>query len=244
LSDFCSPPRRRFSASGAGAIYLQVVLLLAIMVTPAAAGQERATARLVLRVYNVFGLSELDLETARTTVREVFDQAGVQTTWRNCLSTGHDPCSERPAANEIVVRLIRSPYGVRLSTADLTLGYSSVQPELHRGSFTTVYPDRVATIAQRFGRDPGLLLGRAIAHELGHLLFGTTTHAASGLMRARWSGRPMQDPVPEDWVFSAIEARQLRDAILARTTEPAPLDRIAAIEPTAARGSAKTFSEH
>jgi hypothetical protein len=234
LSDHPSPPRRRFSASGAGAAFIQTTLLLAALVAPIAADQEPATARLVLRVYNVYGLSEAALETARTTVRELFDQAGIQTTWRNCLSTGSDPCGERPAGNEIVVRLIRSPYGVQVAGADLTLGYSSVQPELRRGSFTTVYPDRVDTIAQRFSRDPGLLLGRAIGHELGHLLFGTTTHAPSGLMRARWSGRPMQAPAPEDWIFSSIEARRLREATLARAAAPQPAARIAAVEPPAA----------
>jgi hypothetical protein len=207
------------------------------MVIPVAAVPAAATARLVLRVYNVYGLSESELETARATVHEVFDQAGVQTIWRNCLSTGDDPCGEQLDTNEMVVRLIRSPYGARISTADLTLGYSSVQPQLRRGSFTTVYPDRVDTIAQRFGRDRGLLLGRAIAHELGHLLLGSTTHAATGLMRARWSGRPMQAPQPEDWLFSATEARQLRDATAARTTVPAPVDRIAAV---ASRSSANT----
>jgi hypothetical protein len=196
------------------------------MVIPVAAVPAAATARLVLRVYNVYGLSESELETARATVHEVFDQAGVQTIWRNCLSTGDDPCGEQLDTNEMVVRLIRSPYGARISTADL-----------RRGSFTTVYPDRVDTIAQRFGRDRGLLLGRAIAHELGHLLLGSTTHAATGLMRARWSGRPMQAPQPEDWLFSATEARQLRDATAARTTVPAPVDRIAAV---ASRSSANT----
>lgn len=31
----------------------------------------------------------------------------------------------------------------------------------------------------------GIVLGRAVAHEIGHFLLGTPSHAASGLMRAR-----------------------------------------------------------
>jgi hypothetical protein len=31
----------------------------------------------------------------------------------------------------------------------------------------------------------GVVLGRAVAHEIGHVLLGTPSHAASGLMRAR-----------------------------------------------------------
>jgi hypothetical protein len=231
------------SASGAGAILIQALLLTALA-APVAADPEPPGARLVLRVYNVFGLSTPDLATAHATVRDVFDQAGIQIVWRNCLSTGADPCAERLAGNEIVVRLMHSPYGARVSTADLTLGYSSVQRDLRRGSFTTVYPDRVDTIAQRFGRDHGLLLGRAIAHELGHLLFGTTTHAASGLMRARWSGRPMAAPAPEDWLFSASEGRQLRDAARVRSAMPEPADRLAAVAMPAAIRRAWTATEH
>jgi hypothetical protein len=241
LSAASSPPRRICSASGAGAIVIRTALVLAAIATPVAATQDPAAGRVVLRVYNVYGLSESDLETARTTVREIFGEAGVPTTWRNCLSTGHDPCSERPGGNEIVVRLIRSPRGVRISTADIMLGYSSVLPDPRRSSFTTVYPDRIETMARRVGSDCGLLLGRAIAHELGHLLLGTVTHPPSGLMEARWSGRRMLAAAPEDWIFSSLEARQLRDAARARTTVPPPVDRIAAVDAGAA---VKTFIGH
>jgi hypothetical protein len=199
------------------------------MAAPAAAGDEPTVTRLVLRVYNVYGLPEKELETARTTVRDVFEQAGIDTTWRNCLSTGADPCGERLSANEIVVRLIRAPYDPRRWSPDLTLGYSSVQPDVTRGSFTTVYPDRVDTMAQRYGRDRGLLIGWAIGHELGHLLLGTTTHPDSGLMRARWSGRPMFAPEAGDWVFLPGETQQLRDATFARSSAAKPMNRLAAV---------------
>jgi hypothetical protein len=234
LSDKTSPPRYTVSAAGAGAILIQLALFVAAFVTPAAADQEQATAPIILRVYNVYGLSESDLDTARMTVREVFKAAGVQTTWRNCPGTGADPCRERLKGNEIIVRLIRSPHDRPVSSAELTLGVSLVQSDLSRGSFTSVYPDRVGVIAPRFGREQDLLLGRAIAHELGHLLLGMTAHAPSGLMRARWSERPMQVTAPADWIFSEIEARQLRHAALARSTGPKPVDHIAAVNATAA----------
>jgi hypothetical protein len=214
------------------------------MVTPAAADPEVATARIFLRVYNVYGLSEADLETARLTVQDVFKQAGVLTTWRNCPGTGPDRCRERVGANEIIVRLIRSPHdGRAVASPDLTLGVSLVHAELSRGSFTSVFPDRVELIAHRFGRDYDLLLGRAIAHELGHLLLGMATHAPSGLMRARWSERPMQASAPADWIFSALEARQLRAAAVARSNAPKPADQVAAVNTTSA-ATAKTFIAH
>jgi hypothetical protein len=235
-------PRRLLSASGVGAMLL-AAFLGGAMATPAAAGAAPTVTRLALRVYNVYGLPPSELETARTTVRDLFEQAGIETTWRNCLSTGRDPCSDRLSANEIVIRLIRSPLDPRMSSADLTLGYSFVGPDVTHGSFTMVYPDRVDKMAQGYGRDRGLLIGWAMGHELGHLLLGTTTHPDSGLMRARWSGRPMFAPVAQDWMFLPGEAQQLRDAAFARSIAARPIDQLAAVG-VSSSGVVSTLIEH
>ena len=48
----------------------------------------------------------------------------------------------------------------------------------------TIDPRLVGAVAAQAEADPSLVLGRAIAHELGHLLIGTTRHSTHGLMRA------------------------------------------------------------
>jgi hypothetical protein len=40
----------------------------------------------------------------------------------------------------------------------------------------------------------GLVLGRAVAHEIGHFLLQSNTHSASGLMRARIGAQEFADP--------------------------------------------------
>jgi len=40
------------------------------------------------------------------------------------------------------------------------------------------------------------LLGHVMAHEIGHLLQGTTQHSESGIMKARWTG---QDFTEKAW---------------------------------------------
>ena len=40
----------------------------------------------------------------------------------------------------------------------------------------------------------GIILGRAAAHEIGHYLLRTSTHARQGLMRARITDREFADP--------------------------------------------------
>ena len=69
----------------------------------------------------------------------------------------------------------------------MTLGDSLVDTRLRGGALATIYVNRVATLAGRCDVDVQTLLARAVAHEIGHLLLGTSAHASSGLMRAAWS---------------------------------------------------------
>jgi hypothetical protein len=59
----------------------------------------------------------------------------------------------------------------------------------------------------------GVVLGRAVAHEIGHFLLRTDTHAASGLMRATIDAREFADPTSR--TFGLDEVAQ---AHLARLT--------------------------
>jgi hypothetical protein len=62
------------------------------------------------------------------------------------------------------------------------------------------------------GVDGAILLARAIAHEIGHLLMGTTQHASNGLMRAVWSQAELRRKAAADWEFSKAEAQAMRRA--------------------------------
>jgi hypothetical protein len=66
----------------------------------------------------------------------------------------------------------------------------------------------------------GVVLGRAVAHEIGHFLLRTDTHAASGLMRATINAREFADVGSAS--FGLDEAAQAHLAHLAR----APLSQV------------------
>jgi len=80
----------------------------------------------------------------------------------------------------------------------------------------TVFADRVRDIARAAGIDQRVLLGLAIAHEIGHLLLSTNTHAATGLMRARWSQADLRRTKPSDWRFIDRDARAMQDELMWR----------------------------
>jgi hypothetical protein len=73
-----------------------------------------------------------------------------------------------------------------------------------------VYADRVDWMAKRTGVPPPELLGRAIAHELGHLLMATSAHATHGLMRPVWSQSEVRRRRTSDWSFEPREIAAIR----------------------------------
>jgi hypothetical protein len=92
------------------------------------------------------------------------------------------------------------------------LGEALIDTRARAGVLATVYVDRVNWLAARTGVDRDELLGRAIAHELGHLLMGTSTHGTTGLMRPVWSPSDVRRRESGDWSFepqeiAAIKAR-------------------------------------
>ena len=117
---------------------------------------------------------------------------------------------------DLVLRIVAAPKMV----APETLGSSMVDLQGAAGTLATVYSDRVAALSMRAGADGGKLLGRAVAHEIGHLLMGTSRHSSFGLMRARWLDREVSRDVSADWAWSRADVDAIHWRLLARLREP------------------------
>jgi hypothetical protein len=175
-------------------------LLLAIVMTK---------LPLVVRTYNVAGIDPRVLERARCSVEQTLNAVGIEPVWRPCHS---GVCADPPRRGEVIVRLANA---TALSQQD-SLGYSLVDPAEQAGTLATIFEDRVRTLAAGAQVDEGQLLGRVIAHEIGHLLLGTSTHGESGLMRANWFAEELQRARAADWVFSTGEAFNMRYRLAVR----------------------------
>ena len=128
---------------------------------------------------------------------------------------GNPACAAGLAPTELVVRIVRVAVPDH-NWGSLPMGVSLVGTHERAGVLATIYLDRVAWVAAACGVDPLQLTGRAMAHEIGHLLLGTTAHARAGRMRALWSREEMQRPVAADWQFTRSDATKLRRAIEGR----------------------------
>jgi hypothetical protein len=115
---------------------------------------------------------------------------------------------------ELAVRIVRlrAPGG----REGVPLGDALVDTRSGAAVLATVYEDRVARLAAETGADPAVLLGRAIAHELGHLLLASNRHARNGLMRPRWSVDEIRRNQGRDWAFAPADAALIRERLARR----------------------------
>jgi len=177
---------------------------MAVMLT-----QSVLALSLVVRIYDAYGVPADHLTRARTTVDAIMQTADVAVTWPKC------PCSSPVGADELVVRIIAAPPVSERGS----LGFSYVDLEHKAGTLATVFADRIHAFAAATGADEAELLGRAIAHEVSHLLLGTREHGHSGLMRGLWTPDDLSQHRPLDWALSSSERATIRQAIARRSLQ-------------------------
>ena len=175
--------------------------------------------RIQVRVYDHEVMPAADQTVALRAAAGVLAAAGIDVRWVRC---GEDASTDNPQAcdtpigrAELSVRFVRLP-GLPSARGKLRLGYSLVDTAIGEGELATVYVDRVHWLAVQAGADSAVVLGFAVAHEIGHLLLGTNAHAASGLMRAVWSRIELQHGELADWLFSPAEGSTMRASIAKR----------------------------
>jgi hypothetical protein len=182
---------------------------------------------LVIRLYDNGALGDRDRAVTVATASAILLAADIPTSWPDCASQNPGPgpkprpapapvgvaaCAYGMGSSDIAVRFQRTP-GVERLRGDTPLGYAYVDSGRKEGALATIYLDRVDALAAATGVDRRVVLGRAIAHEVGHLLLGTNRHADSGLMRAIWSQRALRANRASDWLFGNEEREELVRAL-------------------------------
>ena len=142
----------------------------ALLVALAAAGTTAATAEqppLVVHVDDRMGVPAQDLAAARREVEEIFIDAGISILWKE----GRFPASVIGsitgglATREVAVVLITNTDDPLPGASGCTLGFAAKRPAV-----AYAYHNRVIEQSLLHPIDARVLLGRVIAHELGHVL--------------------------------------------------------------------------
>jgi hypothetical protein len=187
---------------------MTVSMLAVVMIAAPTTGAELAWKGLTVRVYDNADVPKRALRAAFETAAKTLQPGDVDVTWLSCTVSSGGRCTEPLRRGELLVRLVRSGNGAAVD--EESLGTALVDPATGTGVLATVYVDRVERLVRGSGGDLGMLLGRAMAHEIGHLLMGRASHAVRGLMRPRWTRAEVTRNVGADWTFDALDLRAMR----------------------------------
>lgn len=189
------------------------------------ANAEDSKPRLAVCVHNYVGMSSATLNRAEQIAHQIFEQAGVETTWMELapitgdgkLQSQDDASCSTPFAR-VEINIVDQPVpGLRSSVLGLAPG-SNKETERY-----TVYVfDQVAKrIAQNSIANMDYILGHAMAHELGHILAQIERHSLEGIMRANWQREDFEAMMQGYLNFDADQAARIRNEVTRRTRKQA-----------------------
>jgi len=130
-------------------------------------------------VENWAEVSPMVLTRAQNVAAKIFGQAGVDVKWQTVSAPASSPLPGAGAT--FVLRVMPSRDAVSPEPA---LGF-----RWQRGIDdvrAVVFFDRVEQFAEQSSGSTAAILGCAMAHELGHILLGSS-HSRQGVMRAQWN---------------------------------------------------------
>lgn len=201
-------------------------LLMLLAVPALAAAQDPLTspslsAQVTISVHNYADVAIPLLVSAEDQAKAIFRRSGVETDWLNCspklVKFVPSSCyfSDRTHLTLKIIPHAISPQ-VRNRFDVLGLAYPA---ERGAGYFAYVFYDHVQELAQQ--RKLGdALLADVMAHEIGHLLLGSTSHSVSGIMCAKWGYKDLRSISEGIMSFLPAQSRIMRDRLELRRGQP------------------------
>jgi hypothetical protein len=148
---------------------------------------ERPDLLVRLHVFNTARLPSPLLTDAEREASSVYRTAGVMLVWTDGLAD-HDSNPVSPNAGvDLRVIVVAGTAERRLiddgHLGDTILGFAPTRRGCFCGRNAYIFSERIMTIGYQRG-NPTSLLGRVVAHEVGHLLLSSDSHSRTGIMRA------------------------------------------------------------
>jgi hypothetical protein len=90
-------------------------------------------------------------------------------------------------------------------------------PENERfAAVANVFAHDAEALAQRCGMSAGVILGHIVAHEMGHLLLGVSSHSVNGIMHVPWKLKELEIIGEGRMAFMPAEAAAMQMNVRAR----------------------------
>ncbi len=151
---------------------------------------------ITVRIYNYPHVSQERIGRASQVAARILHAAGIKTKWVDCKGpngevTGNAECARNDGPATMTLKIVTQEMARRYGFGLGVLGFAPMTERAKNPTEAYVFYELVEDICEREPVEPHMLLGIAAAHEIGHLLLGSNSHSASGLMRARWDGRDL-----------------------------------------------------
>ena len=176
-----------------------------------------------IHLYDLANISPHTLDEAAREAARVLATAGVEVVWQQLPADSPEAHASdqtasaavwrqpRDTRDYLVVRIVR---GFPARALPGALGFSL--PDAKAGAHATVFYDRIEALGQSGEIGVSVLLGHAMAHEIGHVLLGTTEHSPDGIMKARWGKPDYQRAAMGFLGFTPQQRATIRERLLKR----------------------------
>ncbi|HKV61313.1 MAG TPA: hypothetical protein VJO16_05330 [Candidatus Acidoferrum sp.] len=158
------------------------------------------------------------LRQAESEASRIFRQSGVEIHWLNCLPPqvfAQHPSGCATASFPRYLQLRIAKRSLNLNEFTMGIAYLSADGI---GCYADLFSDRAREIQASSHVSTAIILGHGIAHEIGHLLLGSNSHAPTGIMRARWQFADLASANEGRLLFSPLESQEMRNKLAAWLT--------------------------
>ena len=195
------------------------IFLLYIFVGASACAQvgaptSQVSPQVIVSVHNDAHTPVGTLVSAETTASRIFREAGLNVEWMNCVGVGNhgsaSPCTKAAYPTYLHIRIVSRARN--LPAATFGIAYLSADGS---GCYSSVFLEPIAHLHASTGEGVGPVLGHVMAHEIAHLLLGTNSHAAEGIMRAQWQREELLSASKGELLFTPRESQVMRERLFA-----------------------------
>lgn len=167
-------------------------------------------ARVTISVYNDAGVPPDVVSQAEAQAELVFQRAGIEVHWLNCripavTEEASRACRETVFPEHLHLRIVPKSLGLKGETMGI-----SFQGDDGSGCYADLFYEPMEQLHRTDGTDVASLLGHVAAHEIGHLLLGTNSHSAAGIMHAHWTADELASLKAGTLVFQAKESLRMK----------------------------------
>jgi hypothetical protein len=135
------------------------------------------------------------VEQAEAIVTAIYAKAGVTASWTDDA--------------QLTVVIVPREKAAGLNQSVEAMGFAPGTEKV-RGKIAYVLAHRVNQAAEKCGAEKGVVLGAAIAHEIGHLLLPFNAHSKTGVMRAEVTQADFRHAAHGQLLFTDEQAAQIR----------------------------------